>query len=250
MTLPWIVDFHEIGTNPVLLGDLPPRHKAKETVLLFVNRFIEAVRYVSEEYWVEPARYQDLLAYQAFYWDGTSKYPTSFTVSLMDTGVGGFSLGGGYPFQMEEGKTEQLKDFLRNETELDASRVFLLNSKDACLQEDFRLAIVEAVTALEIVLYKFIRQQGRKLGIVENDLEHFMVDVGLTGNISVVLKMLTKGHEQIDEGIIETCKGAIRIRNNILHEGLRKLPSTDTEQRIVAVERMVQYLNNLIAGID
>jgi len=121
-----------------------------------------------------------------------------------------------------------------------------LNSKDACLQEDFRLAIIEAVTALEIVLYRFIRIQSEKLGISEKELKDAIIDVGLKGNISVILKMLTKGLEQIEVEIIRTCKGAIKIRNKILHEGLREVSSTDTEKRIIAIEKMIAYLKRLI----
>lgn len=248
LKLPWKIDFSEIGRKPILLGDVPPRRKAKEIALRYLNRFIEVVRYVTGEYWVEPARYQDVLAYEAFYWDGKNKYPA--TLTLLDSGVGGIRLGTGHPFQVEKEKIEKLNGTLKNELEIDASKIFILNAKDSCLQEDFRLAVVETVTALEIVLYKFIRLQGQKLKIPKNELEGFIQDVGLTGNISVVLKMLTKGFEQIDEGVTRKCRGAIKIRNRILHEGLRDISSTDTEERIVAVEQMIAYLEKLIAQIE
>lgn len=248
LKLPWIVDFSEIGRKPTLIGDVLPRSKAKETALRFLNRFIEAVRCVTGEYWVEPVRYQDVLAYETFYWDGKKKYPANLT--LLDSGVGGFRVGGGHPFQVEKEKIGQLIDILKNESEIDSSRIFVLNAKDSCLQEDFRLAVVEMVTALEIVLYKFIRMQGQKVKIPNDELENFIADVGLTGNISVVLKLLTKSLEQIDEEITRKCRGAIRIRNKILHEGLRDIGSTDTEQRIAAIECMITYLERLIAQIE
>jgi hypothetical protein len=248
LELPWIVDFSEIGRKPILFGNVPPRRKAKETALRYLNRFIEAVRYVTEEYWVEPARYHDVLAYEAFYWDGKTKYPA--TLTLLDSGVGGIRFGTGHPFQIEKEKIEKLNGILKNESEMDASKIFILNAKDSCLQEDFRLAIIETVTALEIVLYKFIRLQGQKLKIPKDELEGFIQDVGLTGNISVVLKMLTEGFEQIDEGVTRKCRGAIKIRNKILHKGLRDISSTDTEERIVAVEQMITYLEKLIAQIQ
>jgi len=117
------------------------------------------------------------------------------------------------------------------------------------LQEDFRLAIIEAVTALEIVLYGFIRKQGEKLGMPSKILEMYIIGpkgVGLTGNINVVLKELTKDLEQIDVETIRKCKGAIKIRNKILHKGLREVSSTDTEKRIIAIEKMIAYLNRMI----
>jgi hypothetical protein len=245
LTLPWIVDFQERGRKPLLLGDIPPRNKAKEIALRFLNRFIETVRYSTEEYWVASARYQDIMAYEAFYWDGKNKYPAMLV--LLDTGVGGIGVGTGHPFQTEQKKIQEIKRILENEEELDSDKIFILNSKDACLQEDFRLAIIEAVAALEIVLYQFIRLQGEKLQVPKDELKGFIVDVGLTGNISVVLKMLTKGLKQIDDDTIGKCKGAIKIRNRILHEGFREITSTDTEERIIAIEKMIEYLKALIA---
>ena len=58
MKLPWTIDISKEGRRPLILGDIPPRSKAKETVLRFLNRFIETVRYITEEYWVEPARFK------------------------------------------------------------------------------------------------------------------------------------------------------------------------------------------------
>jgi len=244
LTLPWIADFREEGRQPLLHGDIPPRNKAKEIALRFLNRFIETVRYSTEEYWVESARYQDIMKYEAFYWDGKNKYPAM--LALLETGVGGITLGKGHPFQTEEKRIKEIIRILENEEELDSDKIFILNSKDACLQEDFRLAIIEAVTALEIVLYRFIRLQGKRLQVPKDELDNFIMDVGLTGNITVVLKMLTEGQKQIDDDTIGKCKGAIKIRNRILHEGFRDVTSTDTEERIIAIEKMIEYLKALI----
>jgi hypothetical protein len=247
LKLPWKIDFSEIGRKPLLLN-APPRGRAKEIALRYLNRFIEVVRYVTEEYWVEPVRYQDILSYESFYWDGKNRYPAG--LHLLDSGIGGFRVGGGHPFQMGKEKIEKLNDILKNELEIDSSKIFILNAKDSCLEEDFRLAVIETVTALEIVLYKFIRLQGQRLKIENEELEGFIKDVGLTGNISVVLRMLTKNLEQIDVETVRKCRGMIKIRNKILHEGLREIGSTDTEERIVAAERMIAYLGRLIAQIE
>lgn len=245
--LPQIIDLSGRGRKPLLLGDIPPRGKAKEVVLRFLNQFIETVRYVTEEYWVEPARYPDVLSFQVFYWDGKKRYPAG--IHLMDTGVGGMAMGAGHPFQIEAEKMKELRSILTNESALDISKILILNAKDACLQEDFRLAIMEAVTALEMVLYSFIRRRGAKIEIPEKNLERLIIDVGLTGNILVVLKMLTQGLEQIDGETLKKCKGAIKIRNKVLHEGFRNVSSTDTEERIIAIEKMIAYLNRLLATI-
>jgi hypothetical protein len=55
----WKLDLSEKGRTPLLLGMIvPPRMKAKEIVIRFLNRFIDVVRYTTQEYWVEHARYK------------------------------------------------------------------------------------------------------------------------------------------------------------------------------------------------
>lgn len=163
---------------------------------------------------------------------------------LIDTGVGGIRIGG-IPFQVKDEKLDELREMLSKELPLDASKILLLNSKDACLQEDFRLAIIEGVAALEMILYNFIKVQGKNLDIAEKELEDFIVKVGLTGNVTIVMKALSKDSEQIDEDTLRKCRGAIRIRNKILHEGLMDVGSTDTEERILAIEKMIDYLQRI-----
>lgn len=243
MKFPWKIDLEERGRIPLLLGKVPPRSKAKETVLRFLNRFIQVVRYTTKEYWVEQARYQDLLSYDVFYWDGRKSIPVMKT--LIDTGVGGIMISGPPPFKVETQEQNNLNDLLRQEIDLDPSSMLLLNAKDACLQEDFRLAMIEVVAALEVILYNFIRVQGKIIGLPREELEEFIVKVGLTGNITTVLKMLTKDLEQIDDATLRECNGAIKIRNKILHEGLLDVASTDTEKRILAIEKMIDYLRRI-----
>ena len=248
LTLPWIVNLKEEGRKPILLEKGTARLKAKEKVLKILNQFIESVRYVTGEYWVEPARYQDILSYQIFYLDGQKKHPAMLT--LIDSGVGGIAVGTDHPFKISDEKIQQLNDVLVGKKELDISHIFLLNAKDASFQEDFRLATVEAVIALEMVLYKFILERGKKLGIPNGTLRNFIKETGLSGNMKVVLKMLTEGLPQIDDTVINNCKGAITARNKILHAGFRDVPSTVTEERIIEIEKMLTYLRNLIAVIQ
>lgn len=247
MKIPFKINLFEEGRKPLLLGDIPTRTKDKEVVLLFLNRFIETVRYVTEEYWIEPIRYQDITEYEVSYWDGKQKY--SAVTTGFSFGTGAVALGTGHPFTVIDEKKKEIESILENELELDVSKVFLLNSKDACLQEDFRLAIIEAVTALEIVLDRFIKKQSRNLGISDKKIDAFIVDVGLTGNITVALKMLAKGIEQIDDETVQECTGAITIRNHILHEGLREVTPNDTEEKIISIEKMIAYITRLIASI-
>jgi len=210
-----------------------------------LNRFIETSRYVTEEFWVEPARYQDLLSYKAVYYDGKNQYPIK--PSTTDSKTTEIKNKIEQTYKLNEKKHGQLINSLKNEIELDPIKLFIMNAKNACLHEDFKNAIIQSVIALEIVLYQFIKFQGEKMKIPAKTLSSSIKEIGLTGNIFAILKILTVDHKQIDPEIIRDCKGAIKIRNKILHQGLRDIHSTDTEKRIISIEHLISYLKELIS---
>jgi len=242
--LPWIVNFEKKGRKQILHSDMQPHDKATEQVLRFLNRFIETSRYVTEEFWVEPARYQDLLSYKTIYFDGKNQYPIKPSTSDLKPYKIKSKIE--QPFKLDEKKHGQLINSLKNEIDLDPSKIFIMNAKNSCLHEDFRNAIIQSVIALEIVLYQFIKFQGEKMKIPAKTLSSSIKEISLTGNIFAILKILTVDYKQVDPDIIQDCKGAIKIRNKILHQGLRDIHSTDTEKRIISIEHIINYLKELV----
>jgi len=240
--IPRPIIFLERGRTPLLINT-PPRLRSKEIVLRFLNRLIEVVKYSTGRYWVEDVRYQDITSFEMFYL--IDKKLHNAGMSLLDTGTGGIRMSTIHPFTLEREKLEELNNILENEEDIKVEILLLMNTKDACLQENFKLATVEAVTALEVVLNKFIRRKGEEKGIKKGDLDRVIIEVGLTGNISVVLKLLADNPDEIDKDLVSICRGAIRIRNKILHEGLQKIPATETEERIMAIEKMIELIKGL-----
>jgi hypothetical protein len=164
-------------------------------------------------------------------------------MTLSETGIG-VRFGLENAFALEPEKLGKINDLLHNEAALDSSSMLLLNAKDDCLEENHRLAIIEVVAGLEVVLYKFINVQEKLLGLSNEELMNFIIKVGLSGNIKLVLKMLTKGLEQVDDEILKECTGAITVRNHIMHDGLIEVEAILTETRIAA-NKMVDYLRRI-----
>jgi hypothetical protein len=247
---PWKMSAREDGRQAVLFAEpriSAPRNKNKEVALRFVNRLIEAVRVFYGQFHLRNVSYSDVLSWKQFYWDGKKRYRVCS--HMFDQGCGGMRMTAGKPseeqIREQETKLKSFREILKNADPLALDSLFLANAKEACLEEDFRMATVEAVTALEVVLYDFIQKRGHELKIPEKDLKDFIVKVGLTGNIRIVLRMLTEGREQSDEEEIGWCSGAITTRNKILHEGLRVLSPSETESRIENIERMIAYLRRI-----
>jgi hypothetical protein len=108
------VDFkfsRELGRPVTLFGDIPPRYKIRETVLSFLNRFIEVVRCVTREYWIEPMRYQDFDQYAVSYWDGKRVYKGPLVG--LDIGVGGVPISSAPPFSEHSPKMDEIRSILR-----------------------------------------------------------------------------------------------------------------------------------------
>lgn len=243
---PWKMPERNLGRQVTLFVEphiSAPRNKNKETAIKFLNRLIEAVRIVYDQFHLRNVRYSDILSWDEYYWDGKKRISAG---SHFDHGCGGIKATAGKMSEeqarKETEKLQRMRSILKNDIPIPLEQIFLANAKDACLEEDFQTATLEGVTALETALYRFIRSRGEQLGISSKDLEGFIVKMGLTGNFKIVLKMLTKGFEQPDEEVMRRCSEAIMTRNKILHERLRAISPSETEQRIQDIENMITYL--------
>lgn len=247
---PWEMQKRELGRQVALFVEphiSAPRNKNKEIAIKFLNRLIEVVRVVYDQFHLRNVRYSDILSWNQYYWDGKKRIPAGS--HFFNHGCGGIKITAGKiseeKARKEIEKHQKMLNILKKDVPISLERLFLANAKDACLEEDFRMATVESVTALEMVLYRFIRSRGKELGLSEKELEDFIVKVGLTGNFKVVLRMLTEGLEQPDEDVIQWCTGAITTRNHILHRGLRNISPSETEKRIQNIEKMIDYLTRI-----
>ncbi len=245
LALSWMVDINERGRKPKFLDT--SRSKAKEYAIEFLNRLVDVVRYVTGEYQLQRISYPDITSFQINYWDGTQVIPGA--IALLDSGTGGLRITTGPEPKFSKTKLGLITELLKGEKLLDMSKVLVLNAKDSALLEDYRMATVNAVIALEIRLAEFIRRRGRQLGIAKSKIRKFIVEVGLTGNLEIVLKMLAAGLEAPNDKLLAKCKGAIKERNNILHKGKAELPADETENRIEAIEYFIEYLDRLIAKL-
>jgi hypothetical protein len=203
----------------------------------------------TENFWVERVRYQDISLFTGYHWNGKEKYD-GYTW-LFDTGVGGLRIGKGDAFGITPTeKIEKLRSFLSEEKPFDSASMLLLYSKKACLEENHRLAIIEAVAGLEVALYEFIYFKAKKSNLEKKEVNGFIRDIGLYGNITVVLKLLTVGLEQVDDALIEDCTKAIEVRNAIMHKGMLEVDATNTESRLLAIEKMIAYLKRVTNSLN
>lgn len=121
----------------------------------------------------------------------------------------------------------------------------LLQAKSFLEQENYRMAVLEAVIALEITVSSIIRRKAEEKGITEDEIENFMINVGLRGNLKVVLRLLVSESLPSEE-ILSGCKGAIAIRNDIVHRARSSVTPREAQDAINNIESFVNHVRQLL----
>jgi predicted RNA-binding Zn-ribbon protein involved in translation (DUF1610 family) len=220
-----------------------PGHSViKRTAIRLFNIFLEAYRFYSKEYHIEPIKNADIVSFDCDYMSKGKLYHGY--KYLVDTGSGGVKTGSA--FIIPDRIHDELRDFLKQGRQIEIQELLLCNSKNHLLAEEYPLVLIEAVSALEIVLSDFIRKEGKIAGISQDALKKFVRDVGVSGEVKVVLKLLTRGKAQLANDIYEDCEGAITLRNNVIHQGFLQLDPIDIKRRLISIEKMMQYAQKIL----
>lgn len=119
----------------------------------------------------------------------------------------------------------------------------LSNSKRHFYYQNYQYAIFESVIALETVIYKFIEKNYLNLNISKNKVNKFLIDVGLTNAINIVIiPFISQKNKDESSKLISDCKGAITFRNKIAHEGLRDFEIEEVANHIKSIERLIEII--------
>jgi DNA-directed RNA polymerase subunit RPC12/RpoP len=227
-------------------GRVRPRSKAKENAIEIINKLIDKYRLSFKDYSIEHIIYNDIIAYNIEYKskDGMkAQWDESFSLIF-----GSFLTTGDLIAKPEEIKI--FHESLSN-PEIDTTlRDYLIaSSENRIHSEEYHLAILESVIALEITLSKYILKETEKLGVSKQSAKNFIREVGLYTNIDAVLKILTKGKEQLDDLIYIGCSEAINKRNDIVHRGMNIATYNDARKAIWNTQKMIQYITKIEGSI-
>jgi len=223
-------------------AEKPAHSNIKKTAIALLNKFLEVYRLYAHEYHIEPIKNTDIISFECNYIRRGKLY-TGYRY-LVDTGSGGIKSGN--VFILDDHIHKKIRDFLKSGQQIEIHTRLLCNSKNHLAVEEYHLALIEAVSALDIILSAFIRKEGSIRVISKKAIENFIHDVGVSGRVKVVLKLLTTGEDQLSNAVYSDCEGAITLRNKVIHQGLLKLNPTDIKRRIFSVETMINYVQALL----
>lgn len=220
------------------VSKIPAHSTIKKTAITLLNQFLEVYRFFSNEYHIEPIRSSDIVSFECDYMHGSKTY-TGYKY-LVDTGSGGIKSGAA--FVLDDHIHAEFRDFLKTGKQIEIQEQLLCSAKNRLSTEAYPLALIEAVSALDVILSAFIRKAGSTAGIGKEAIGKFIHDVGVSGRVKVVLKLLTKGEEQLADEIYSESEGAITLRNKVIHEGFLNLDPTDVKRKVISIEKMIRYV--------
>ncbi|MBI3609004.1 MAG: hypothetical protein HY207_13675 [Nitrospirae bacterium] len=123
---------------------------------------------------------------------------------------------------------------------------FMLDAERELYYNNHLFALLNAVIALEIVVSDTIRIIANCKGVSPSEINKFIQDVGLTGNIKATLRLLAPQEVVLpDDSIFAQCKSAITLRNNIMHQGQREVPENSVPGYLQNIETMFGFCEHL-----
>lgn len=220
------------------------RNPLVEKALVPLNRLIQIARNVTGRFSLRIVRYADVLKFNWSYLDGIHETSGGFGVS---TGTGGIRLSSG-PIQYSTPEQKQeIARIMQAEEQLELGTSFLMDAKNALLDENYALATVLGVIALEVAVSHFATTRGSLKGLNREQISDLLRDMGLKASLDVVLKLLKNDNDPaLNIDVLGVCAGAITVRNNVVHRGLREVYRGETQKRIIAIDSMITYLRFLL----
>jgi uncharacterized protein (UPF0332 family) len=122
----------------------------------------------------------------------------------------------------------------------------LLQAKSFFEQENYRMAVLEAVIALEITVSSLIRKKAEELEISKKEIGELLKIEGLTCCLETVLPMLFS-RDLPSRDLLVKLKSAISIRNAIVHKGRSSISSKEAQDAIIKIEEFVNKAKGVIS---
>ncbi len=230
----------------------------------YLNRMLSYVRAELQQYWVDSTpiakrKVNDFLRYARAKWidelgESTKAYRgVGFGIMHLIPGSDHFY---DHCVELDEIKWQDVRAYIRRkEDNYTLSKTLLANAKQHFERGQYRVAAVEALSALEVALFPFVRERCERRGISRakrkgmsvhlNELLPSVLDKDeLNHWLNRRMPGGPEGNGQKGEDIIGACIHLNKFRNKIVHEG--KMPeAADIErikQGIGAAERLLDFI--------
>ena len=144
---------------------------------------------------------------------------------------------------------KEINQFISGNSRPNLALELLANAQSLLYSDHRRSAIVEAVSALEVAIYRFADApkisaslpDEQKERIYARGLGKTIEKIGLLPTVNYILPVLFAPTILPDE-ILSQCREAIEIRNNIVHNGYRDIEEQKARASITAVMKTCKVI--------
>ena len=137
-----------------------------------------------------------------------------------------------------------IKEDLKSATRID--KKYIEMAKIHYTEYHFDLVYIELFISVESALNDYLRMKSKQLpevGVEYVDLDAMFENVKFMDKIKFVISFI--GKQELDKTLMTSIKVAYNVRNNKIHNNLKKFKRADTIKAIEDVEKLVTIINSL-----
>jgi len=153
---------------------------------------------------------------------------------------------------IDESNWSELCDFLKSKKKPDLVLDLLANADELAYRGHLRTSVFEAVSALEVCISNFVESPKLTLLSRVNDrpvraekLSLLFKKLGLRNSMDHLFPLYFT-EKEMPRDVLSDCQCAIGIRNNIAHQGQRKLDQEDVKKHLSSIRSFCEMLDGFI----
>jgi hypothetical protein len=218
-----------------------------------VNRMLAYVRIELSQHWVEPVPVTEWELYWFLQQADATWLQDGKEVEIEK--VKGFMFvmppemtfdDAGLALDLE--RRQALYDFMASQMDTSVESELLATAKQSFVTFEYRMAAVEAVSALEVAFQRFIRTLSEARGIPVKKLEDVERSLGASAYLKLLVPLVLS-HEELGSywELVADCDELRRVRNDVVHEG-RTPDQREIEiikRGIIGVERVFDFISDV-----
>jgi hypothetical protein len=217
--------------------DILNRQELLDWVHAVINRVLAVYRYTTQEFHIAPIPKTELGSYtvRTINQDGT--------FSNREAMVSGIGAAGGLRVTATQAITEEARHLLRDGTALSIPRMLYLNAKREELYENYRIAVVEAETAFEVLVDQTLTQYYRSQGRPETEVERLLKQTALQ---NLLRDHIPRCCREPFDGTPEHAtwsKDLYNVRNDVVHDGV-PVDANQARHALDAAERAIAWIED------
>ncbi|MGQ0377249.1 MAG: hypothetical protein ACT4OW_07090 [Nitrososphaerota archaeon] len=210
-----------------------------ERGILVVNRLLNVVRsLVTEHYVVQHIIKEDIEGFQTKHFDLNDEEIVGAGVVATTNGSLKLIVGG---FNVDDNKKTEIFSMLENNITIPIHRELLRNANESLFLENYRVAIIEAESAVEVLIITILRRGFLNDGKTPEDTDKMLLSTGFKNLKNDHLKKFTHSDFTSTSIHVDWEEKCYELRNKVVHQGM----PADYNKTREAIESATNAINLL-----